>query len=367
MHDLQRGAVHASVAGHPAPIWNSPRRMRGREKRGTLLWVLDKTSTAMGKRMLRSWIEQPLLSQQAHQPAPERGGGALCGRPSCAATWPTRCATCARPGAPDDPHGLWLAPPRAEIYALAQTCEHAAGPPAAGNGLRLPEMLAELADGDRPAGGYQGPHLRSRGRPDAPSTLKDGGVIRQGLQHRGGRAARHPRQQQGDLGRSWRPRCEQETGIPKLKIGYNHVFGYYIEVSNSLHRAMVPGDLHPQADPGQRRALHHPGAQGAGKQDPGRPRAADRAGAPACSTSCWRASAPSWTASSARPTPWHSWMCWPPWRRWRRRTTTASPVVDDSDELDHHGGPPPGGGAGAQGQPVCAQRHRAGLRREPHA
>lgn len=36
--------------------------LRGREKRGTLLWVLDKTSTSMGKRMLRSWIEQPLIS-----------------------------------------------------------------------------------------------------------------------------------------------------------------------------------------------------------------------------------------------------------------------------------------------------------------
>ena len=39
--------------------------LRGREKRGTLLWVLDKTSTAMGKRLLRTWIEQPLLSSDA--------------------------------------------------------------------------------------------------------------------------------------------------------------------------------------------------------------------------------------------------------------------------------------------------------------
>ena len=38
--------------------------MRGREKRGTLLWVLDKTSTAMGKRLLRSWLEQPLVSSE---------------------------------------------------------------------------------------------------------------------------------------------------------------------------------------------------------------------------------------------------------------------------------------------------------------
>ena len=38
--------------------------MRGREKRGTLLWVLDQTSTAMGKRLLRSWLEQPLVSSE---------------------------------------------------------------------------------------------------------------------------------------------------------------------------------------------------------------------------------------------------------------------------------------------------------------
>ena len=35
--------------------------MRSKEKRGTLLWVLDKTHTAMGGRLLRSWVEKPLL------------------------------------------------------------------------------------------------------------------------------------------------------------------------------------------------------------------------------------------------------------------------------------------------------------------
>ena len=35
--------------------------LRGKEKKGTLLWVLDKTRTAMGGRMMRSWLEQPLL------------------------------------------------------------------------------------------------------------------------------------------------------------------------------------------------------------------------------------------------------------------------------------------------------------------
>lgn len=36
--------------------------MRNRERRGTLLWVLDKTKTAMGKRLVRNWIEQPLVN-----------------------------------------------------------------------------------------------------------------------------------------------------------------------------------------------------------------------------------------------------------------------------------------------------------------
>ena len=36
--------------------------MISKEKRGSLLWVLDKTKTSMGKRMLRNWLEQPLLN-----------------------------------------------------------------------------------------------------------------------------------------------------------------------------------------------------------------------------------------------------------------------------------------------------------------
>ncbi|MFR7895317.1 MAG: hypothetical protein ACLU38_15790 [Dysosmobacter sp.] len=39
--------------------------LRGKEKKGSLLWVLDKTKTAMGARLLRSWLEQPLLSVSA--------------------------------------------------------------------------------------------------------------------------------------------------------------------------------------------------------------------------------------------------------------------------------------------------------------
>ena len=38
---------------------------RGKDKKGSLLWVLDKTKTPMGRRMIRAWIEQPLLSPAA--------------------------------------------------------------------------------------------------------------------------------------------------------------------------------------------------------------------------------------------------------------------------------------------------------------
>ena len=40
--------------------------LREKQKRGSLLWVLDKTKTAMGARMLRTYIEQPLIGKRGH-------------------------------------------------------------------------------------------------------------------------------------------------------------------------------------------------------------------------------------------------------------------------------------------------------------
>ena len=60
--------VHAYAGAqymHLSPVTRAnlelTQTMRGREKKGTLLWVLDKTSTAMGKRLLRAWVEQPIV------------------------------------------------------------------------------------------------------------------------------------------------------------------------------------------------------------------------------------------------------------------------------------------------------------------
>ena len=62
------------------------------------------------------------------------------------------------------------------------------------------------------------------------------------------------------------------TGITSLKIRYNRVFGYYIEISKSNLGARA-GRLHPQADDRRRRALHHAGAQGVRGQGARRRRA----------------------------------------------------------------------------------------------
>ena len=74
--------------------------------------------------------------------------------------------------------------------------------------------------------------------PDAPSTLKDGGVIAKGY-HTEVDELRSIRDNTKGVLAQLEARLRQETGIPKLKIGYNHVFGYFIEVSNS-YKSMVP-------------------------------------------------------------------------------------------------------------------------------
>ena len=74
--------------------------------------------------------------------------------------------------------------------------------------------------------------------PEAPSTLKDGGVIAKGY-HAEVDELRSIRDNTKGVLAQLEARLRQETGIPKLKIGYNHVFGYFIEVSNS-YKNMVP-------------------------------------------------------------------------------------------------------------------------------
>ncbi|MGN0707156.1 MAG: DNA mismatch repair protein MutS [Faecalibacterium sp.] len=208
--------------------------LRGREKRGTLLWVLDKTSTAMGKRMLRSWIEQPLLSS-------ERINHRL-NVVDCLVR-----QSILRGDLAEELHYIadmerlmtrtvyGSATPK-EIYTLAQTCDH------------LPVLRQKVDEsGCRELAelGVQIDLLEDiKSRiyaavdPEAPSTLKDGGVIAKGY-HAEVDELRSIRDNTKGILAQLEARLRQETGISKLKIGYNHVFGYFIEVGNS-YKNMVP-------------------------------------------------------------------------------------------------------------------------------
>lgn len=208
--------------------------MRNREKKGTLLWVLDKTKTAMGKRLLRSWLEQPLMSAGGilqrenavrfltdHMPL----------RDEIAEHMTTihdmeRLITRISYGTANarELRSLWetvrsLTPVKALLAeadtALLKTVEEEIDPM---------EDLVDLID----AAIVEEP----------PFSIREGGMIRTGYN-----------QELDDLrdivdnGKGYLAKIEAEererTGIPKLKIGYNKVFGYYLEVPRSF-RGEVP-------------------------------------------------------------------------------------------------------------------------------
>ena len=228
-----RSSVHALSQVTQANL-ELTETLRGREKRGTLLWVLDKTSTAMGKRMLRSWIEQPLISSAAINrrlnaveslvnQTMQRGD--LIEQLHYIADL-ERLMTRAVYGS---------ATPK-EIYTMAQTCERLPELRAQAESCSCPELTAlagqiDLLDDVKTA-------ILAAIDPEAPSTLKDGGVIAKGY-HSEVDELRSIRDNTKGVLAQLETRLRQETGIPKLKIGYNHVFGYYIEVSNS-YKSMVP-------------------------------------------------------------------------------------------------------------------------------
>ena len=203
--------------------------MRGREKRGTLLWVLDKTQTAMGKRLLRSWLEQPLVSAPAindRLDCVQALHGESVQRAEIIETLShifdmERLMTRTVYGS---------ATPK-EVYALAATCS------------QLPELRRLTEDFDCPQlkalavqiDPLTDIHDRIVAAIDenAPSTLKDGGVIREGFSPEVDELRDIVHGGKGFLSQM-EAKLKEETGIRTLKVGFNRVFGYYIEVSKSF-------------------------------------------------------------------------------------------------------------------------------------
>ena len=203
--------------------------MRGREKRGTLLWVLDKTQTAMGKRLMRSWLEQPLVNQTA-----------INARLNCVEALYNeniqRAELIEALSHVFDMERLMTrtvygsATPK-EIYALASTCGQLPQIKELAEGCNCTELTA-LAQSMDPLEDIRD-RIFSALEEEAPSTLKEGGVIKAGYNSEVDELRDIVHGGKGYLSQL-EARMKEETGIRTLKVGYNRVFGYYLEVSKSF-------------------------------------------------------------------------------------------------------------------------------------
>ena len=208
--------------------------IRSHNKRGTLLGLLDHTATAMGGRMLRSFIEQPLAQKQeidarldavaalkeAHMITASlhdelRGVydiERLMGRISYHSINARDClALCT---------SLSRIPSIRELLADVHSAQLDA----------IYETLEPLTDVTE--------LLEKAINPDAPLAITEGDIIRDGFNEeldKLRRASTDGKQWLSDLEAKER----EETGIKNLKINYNRVFGYYIEVTKSYYE-LVP-------------------------------------------------------------------------------------------------------------------------------
>lgn len=234
-------AIHPYTTGKFMIIDSSTRRnlelvetLREKQKRGSLLWVLDKTRTAMGARTLRSFMEQPLIErteiEERYDAIDEFNTNAI-----------TR-----------EEIREYLNPVYDLERLITRVTYQTANPRdliAFRNSIHmLPPIKTLMSD-------FQSPLLKRLYEQldtldelyeliersiteEPPLTLHDGGILKEGYNEEVDRL----RKAKTD-GKSWLADLEakerEKTGIKNLKIKYNKVFGYYLEVTNSF-KDMVP-------------------------------------------------------------------------------------------------------------------------------
>lgn len=210
--------------------------LRNKERRGSLIWVLDRTRTSMGKRLLKSYIEQPLLKPAAiidrldaveelyNDPVMQGElGDALEGVYDLERLM-TRVVY--KTATPRDVKALAkTAEQMPLIKSLIANCRTALLKGLEGRIHELKEIaaLVDNAISD-----------------DPPQAVKDGGVIKDGFNPELDRLRgiiKNGRSIIDDI----ENREKEKTGIKNLKIGYNRVFGYYIEVTKSYYD-LVPAE-----------------------------------------------------------------------------------------------------------------------------
>lgn len=249
LYEMQKGSVdHITsivpyTTGKYMLIDSSSRRnlelvetMREKQKKGSLLWVLDKTKTAMGARALRSMIEQPLINKEdilKRQASIEECNNRAIDREeireylnpvydlerimtkiSCKSANP-RDLIAFRNSLEMLPH----------IKKLIGTMES--------------DLFAEcFANLDDLADIYS--LISSAIVEEPPITIREAGIIKEGFSKEADELRRAKTE-----GKEWLAQLEarekEATGIKNLKVKYNKVFGYYLEVTNSF-KNLVPAD-----------------------------------------------------------------------------------------------------------------------------
>ena len=203
--------------------------LRSKEKKGTLLWVLDKTHTAMGGRMLRSWLEKPLLDPveiDRRQRAVEDLVNSTIARGELVealkdVTDLERVMTRIVTGTVNCRDLLGLA---RGLRALPEVKKQLLGMDASllqrlGNEI---DPLTDCAD-----------LIEATIVDEPPLTVREGGMIRPGANADADRL-RDIMQGGSNTIIAIETSEKEKTGIRTLKVSYNRVFGYYIEVSKSF-------------------------------------------------------------------------------------------------------------------------------------
>lgn len=203
--------------------------MRTKQKKGSLLWVLDKTKTAMGKRLLRAWLLKPLIN-------PAEISQRQAAVTDFVSSGSTREAIA-------DPLSDMLDLERLTAKAVYGTANAKDLLDIHKSSVRLPEIKSLISnfksdniktiysqlDTLEDIVGVLGEAIVDT----PPHTVREGGMIRDGFNAEVD-YYRSIKSSGGDIMRSIEERERELTGIRTLKVAYNRVFGYYIEVSKSF-------------------------------------------------------------------------------------------------------------------------------------
>ncbi len=205
--------------------------LRNKEKRGSLLWVLDSTRTSMGRRLLKNWIEQPLKSPARiierldAVEALTRSSVILADiRDILERVYDLERLMTKVMYKSANPRDLKaLSATSVQLPVLKGELEKL------GSSKLLARYNSMIDDLEEIAGLVENAVIE-----EPPVSVKDGGVIKDGFNEELDQL-RHIMNHGRDIISDIEQREREVTGIKNLKIGFNRVFGYYIEVTRSYY------------------------------------------------------------------------------------------------------------------------------------